>query len=211
MDAMLRKALRKHNGLRQQLDNMLLGDNGDEVETELKKFLTKRPCWIPVVEKPKLVSNLKLTTIDFDSPARLPFNGAVLEVHQGSGIVTLERKADGGYLNGKKLGLFLSEGQKNGSKRGHDLRTELEARGHNVSAKVLDACVEHPEFWPDEWKKDEKGNTLYVFFWDDIFRRPANGDLYVRYGYWGGGKVVSSYDWLDYKWNSSNPSASSAS
>jgi len=45
MESMLREALRKHNGLRQQLDNMLLGEEGDVVEAELKKFVTMRPCW----------------------------------------------------------------------------------------------------------------------------------------------------------------------
>ncbi|MFA6416500.1 MAG: hypothetical protein WCW56_03395 [Candidatus Paceibacterota bacterium] len=56
MDAMLRKALRKYNGLRQQLDNVLLGEDGDVWEAELKNFLAKRPCWIKscvVVEPPK--------------------------------------------------------------------------------------------------------------------------------------------------------------
>jgi hypothetical protein len=45
MDTMLRLALRKYNRLRQQVDNMLLGDEGDVVETELRKFVAKRPCW----------------------------------------------------------------------------------------------------------------------------------------------------------------------
>lgn len=45
MDIILRKALRKYNGLRQQLDNVLLGDDGDLWEAELKKFIAKRPCW----------------------------------------------------------------------------------------------------------------------------------------------------------------------
>ena len=50
MNSMLRKALRKHNGLRQQVENMLLGDDGDEVEAELRNFVAKRPCWVPITE-----------------------------------------------------------------------------------------------------------------------------------------------------------------
>jgi hypothetical protein len=46
MDPMLRKALRKYSGLRQQLENVLLGEEGDAWEAELKKFLAKRPCWV---------------------------------------------------------------------------------------------------------------------------------------------------------------------
>ncbi len=45
MDPMLRKALRKYSGLRQQLENVLLGDEGDIWEAEMKNFLAKRPCW----------------------------------------------------------------------------------------------------------------------------------------------------------------------
>ncbi len=42
------------------------------------------------------------------------------------------------------------------------------------------------------------------------FRNPANDNLYVRYGYWNEGKVVSNYNWLDNDWNGNNPAASSA-
>jgi hypothetical protein len=45
MDAMLRIALGKYTRLRQQVENVLLGDEGDKWESELKKFLAKRPCW----------------------------------------------------------------------------------------------------------------------------------------------------------------------
>ena len=52
MDAMLRKALRKYSGLRQQVDNVLFGDDGDTWESELEKFLAKRPCWTGDQKKP---------------------------------------------------------------------------------------------------------------------------------------------------------------
>lgn len=150
--------------------------------------------------------------IDLGAAARLPFSGAEVEVHRGSGVVKLERRADGLYLNDKKLGLFRSRKQKKGSSvGGHDLRKELKGRGNNVSAKVLDYLVAHPELWPEEWKKDEDGNTLYVFFWDDIFRSPAHGGLCVRCGDWHDGEVVSFYDWLDGGWHGNDPAASSAS
>lgn len=149
--------------------------------------------------------------IDLGSTAQLPFNGAMVEVHRGTGVAKLERRTDGVYLDGKKLGLFRSSKQFAHSIGGHDLRKELEARGNNLSAKVLDHFVAHPELWPEEWKKDENGNTLYVFFWDDIFRNPADGFLYVRYGYWHDGKVVSRYDWLGNYWDSDDPSATLAS
>lgn len=48
MDTMLREALRKHRGLRQQVENVLLGEDSDIWEAELKKFVAKRPCWVNV-------------------------------------------------------------------------------------------------------------------------------------------------------------------
>jgi hypothetical protein len=47
MESMLKNALRKHHALRNQLENMLLGDDSDEVERQLKNFVAKRPCWVP--------------------------------------------------------------------------------------------------------------------------------------------------------------------
>lgn len=46
MEKVLRNALLKYNGLRQQLDNVLLGEEGDVWEAQLKNFLAKRPCWV---------------------------------------------------------------------------------------------------------------------------------------------------------------------
>ena len=40
------------------------------------------------------------------------------------------------------------------------------------------------------------------------FRNPSNDNLYVRYGYWKKGRVVSNYNWLDNDWNGNNPAAS---
>lgn len=53
MNAMLRTALRKFNGLLHQLEVNLLCDDGDTWETELKKFLRKEPCWQKVVKTTK--------------------------------------------------------------------------------------------------------------------------------------------------------------
>jgi hypothetical protein len=150
--------------------------------------------------------------LDLSIACKLPFNGAERVSPAKSGVVKLERRNEDLYLDEKKINLFLSSGQQGGSYIvGHELRKELEAKGGNVSAKVLDHLVEHPELWPEAWKKDSQGNTIYVYFWDDIFRSPSDDDLYVRVGCWYEGEVVSGYYWLDRGWSSSNPSASLAS
>lgn len=149
--------------------------------------------------------------IDLAVPCKLPFKGAERVSSAKSGIVKLERRGDDLYIDSKKIELFLSKKQKGGSYIvGHDLRKELEARGGNLSGSVLDHLEAHPELWPEPWKKDDQGNTIYVFFWDDIFRN-SGGSLYVRCGYWDEGGVVSHCSWLDDGWYRRSPSASVAS
>ena len=149
--------------------------------------------------------------IDLSAPCKLPFDGAERVSPTKSGVVKLERRGDDLYLNDKKIELFRSSGQQ-GDRYivGHELRKELEAKGGQISASILDKCVENPALWPESWKKDDQDNTIYVFFWDDIFR-DSNGDLFVRYGYWVGGEVVSNCRWLGRDWGSRHPSASLAS
>ena len=47
---------------------------------------------------------------------------------------------------------------------------------------------------------------------DGIFYkyRDSNGNLYVRYLYWNGGRWVSNYNWLSNDWNGNNPALSLA-
>lgn len=154
-------------------------------------------------------SDLLKRVIDFSVPCKLPFNGAERVKPVKPGISELEKRGGDLCLDGVKLDLFRSENQKGGKViGGHDLRTELEAKGGNLSAKILDECVETPALWPENWEKDDQGNTIYVYFWEDIFRNPTNGDLYVRFGYWHGGRVVSLYNWLGNDWDGINPAAS---
>ncbi len=149
--------------------------------------------------------------IDLSVPCKLSFNEAEWVSLAKSSVVKLERRGNDLYLDGKKINLFFSEKQKSGIHGGHDLRKELEARGGNVSASILDKCVENPALWPESWKKNDQGNTMYVYFWDDIFRHPTDGYLCVRCGCWGGGRVVSGCGWLVDDWLSDSPSASLAS
>lgn len=150
--------------------------------------------------------------IDLGGAAKLPFEGATCEWHSGTGIFKVERRPNGIYLGERKLGgLFRAKEQKKGVIIGHDLRKECERRDDLLPATVLDFMVAHPEFWPEEWKKDAQGNTLYVFFFNDVFRSPAHGNLFVRYGYWLEGEVVSDYGWLGHGFDSNRPVASLAS
>lgn len=135
-----------------------------------------------------------MKTIKLKKP-NLPFSEAVVDYHNNMKS-----------FNPKDLTLHLEPEQKEGSgvyPKGTVLAKRLKERACNAS--VLDHLIEHPELWPEEWK------GKYVYFWGTIFRDPSNGFLYVRYGYWDGGEVVSNYRWLGNGWGSSRPAASLAS
>lgn len=162
--------------------------------------------------------NVKITivkhTVDLGAQPRLPFDTAEVVKHEGKGIVEIELRSDDNlYVDGKKVELFLSERQK-GDKRivGHELRQELED-GDQVllNSNVLDHLYDHPELFPEHWKKDKNGDTRYIFFWGSVFRRPADGSLYTRYLYWSGGELYRRYGLLVRYWDRQNPSASVAS
>ena len=89
MDAMLRKALRKYSGLRQQVDNVLLGDDGDTWESELKMFLAKRPCWTGDQKKP--VPAKKANDIIY---TRLISDGHILNLPASDGSKTIAQAGD---------------------------------------------------------------------------------------------------------------------
>lgn len=149
--------------------------------------------------------------IDLGSLARLPFKGATWLTHRGYGGVKIEKHDDVLYLDGKSLNLFFSRKQQNKEMvEGFELRQEIEKKGDNVSAKVLDYLVDHPELWPENWKKNEQGETLRVFFWDDILCYPLDR-LYVLCGYWDGSKVIQDCRWLGHYWFNSEPAVSYAS
>lgn len=160
-----------------------------------------------------LITDVK-HTVNLGATPRLPFNTAEVVKHEGDGVVEIEFRQDGNlYIDGKKIVLHLSERQK-GNKRtvGHELRQELES-GEQVllNSNVLDYLYDHPELFPEHWKKDENGDTHYIFFWGSIFRDPANGSLFARCLSWSGGGLDRDYSWLDSVWRRQFPSASLAS
>ncbi|MGC9605302.1 MAG: hypothetical protein ABSF56_00885 [Minisyncoccia bacterium] len=149
--------------------------------------------------------------IDCGVDAVIPsgYNWTVEEHHKG-GIVKLERKGPDLYVDGKKIEFYLSKKQRKGSSIvGNDLRKEL-AKMPVLDANVLDYLLKNPHLIPEEWKKDEEGNTRYIFFWGTIYRR-AGGGLFVRFLFWDDDRWLWLFFWLDSFWLSGHPAAVSAS
>jgi hypothetical protein len=139
--------------------------------------------------------------IDLDAA---PFNpwekdGVVIDEHQKSGQWKFDPE---------QVKFHLADGQKNGI-QGHKLRKELQGKPV-FNANLLDYLLAHPELIPEDWKKDENGNTRYIFFWGTIYRL-RDGDLYVRYLYWDGVRWRWSNFWLGHDWHGFRPAALRAS
>src|SRR3989344_5392983 len=153
-------------------------------------------------------TTLNETTIaaNLGASPKLPFNEAEVEQHIGEGWAIVEKRSDGLYLNGRKVVLYLSRRQQNGKLlKGYDLREELTGKPV-LNANLLDALYDNPHLIPEDWKKDDRGNTRFIFFWGTIYRGSA-GSLCVGCLSFGDGSWNRSYCWLDDDWNDNNPAA----
>lgn len=174
---------------------------GDWTNQEVKKlsegtFLAE----VRKVLRGQAVISVPEHLIDCDVDPFLP-DGWKVEEHQKGGALKWDPA---------KVAFHLSSKQK-GDKyiQGHKLREEL--KGKPVyNANLLDYLIKHPHLIPEDWKKDEHGNTRYIFFWGTIYRY-RDGYLCVRSLYWGSGRWDWGHNWLDSAWDSNGPAAVPAS
>ncbi|MFH0892376.1 MAG: hypothetical protein V1867_06365 [Candidatus Falkowbacteria bacterium] len=164
--------------------------------------------------QPKPIERIRVineTTImvNLDAPSNPLLNGAKIEFQIGSSWVKVEKRSDGLYVDDRRVTLHLSERQK-GKKDlpGYELQKELEGKP-TLHPNIMDALFENPYLIPEDWKKDEKGNILYIFFWAVVFRSDF-GSRYVRYFSFNGGWNRNHCS-LEEGWNLSDPAALLAS
>ena len=128
--------------------------------------------------------------VDLDADPFCPDGWAVMR-HQKGGKRKFDRNT---------IGLYLADGQKNGSRMvGTDLRDALVSQPVE-NANQLDWYLAHPDQIPEEWK------GKFIFFWGTIYRN-ADGKLCVRCLHWLGGRWDWYYDWLGSGFDSDNPAA----
>jgi hypothetical protein len=134
------------------------------------------------------LSEIKQVThvIDCDADPFLPSDGWRVQEHRKDGVIVWDPS---------KASLYLSKHQK-GDKyiEGNDLRKEL-ADKPTMNANVLDYLLKNPHLIPEDWKKDDRGNTRCIFFWGTVYRHP-DGNRCVRYLYWYDGAWRWRCDWL---------------
>lgn len=138
--------------------------------------------------------NIVKHIIDCDADPFIP-DGWSVEEHKKSGQLE---------FNPEKFEFYLSKNQQKGkSTEGNKLYKELKSK-LVLNANVLDYLIKNPQLIPEDWKKDEDGNTRYIFFWGTIYRH-SDGDLYVRCLGWRGGRWSWGGRWLDRGWCSDDP------
>lgn len=139
-------------------------------------------------------------TIDCDVAPFVP-DGWKVEEHKKGGQFVFDPA---------KVKLYLSPNQRGGKViEGNKLRKEL-ANEPVLNANVLDYLLAHPGLIPVDWKKDEQGNTRYIFFLGTIYRF-SDGRLYVRCLYWNGDAWDWNNSWLSNDWDDHYPAALLAS
>ena len=158
--------------------------------------------------KPERIRVINETTImvNLDAPPRLPFNGSQIESQVGSGWVKVEKRDDVLYVDGHKIILYLSRKQKREEViKGHALREAL-AKKFVLHPNIMDALIDHPHLIPEDWKKDEKGNTRHIFFWAVIFS-DGRDHFYVRQLYFLWDQWNLEYNYLGNDWRADAPAA----
>jgi hypothetical protein len=131
------------------------------------------------------------TTLDLDAEPKLPFPLASVQSHQKGGIVAIERRPDGLYIASRRVLLHSVEKQVAGI-QGPELRIDL-ASSAVLNVNALHFLIENQEFIPsnEEWRRDEQGDVVMIYFWGTVFRHPS-GDLCVVYMKWDG----TTWDWF---------------
>jgi len=138
--------------------------------------------------------------IDCDADPFVP-SGWTVESHRKGGQFAFDHA---------KIKLYLSPNQRNGKIiNGNKLRKEL-ANEPVLNANVLDYLLKNPNLIPEQRKKDESGNTLYIFFWGTIYRY-SNDDLCVRFMFYSGSLLNYGNSPLDLDWDDNDPAALLAS
>jgi len=166
----------------------------------------------PVAEDATRVVTINETTIvvNLTVAPKLPFNGAEVEDHVGEGWAVVEKRPDGLYVNGRKVVLYLSKRQMNDkSSKGYDLREELTGKPV-LNANLLDALADNTHLIPEDWKKDERGDIRYIFFWATVYRH-SDGYQCVRCLYFSDDEWHRSYIWLGTGFSGGYPAALLAS
>ena len=139
------------------------------------------PLWRPVEGNPNAIE------VNLAADPKRPFPGAKIDWRWGqqTGWVLVEHKDNALCVGGRKVALHLEPEQASGgSLRGYKLFSRLEAKmaGVVLHPNIKSAMMENEHLFPENWKRDEAGNILNIYFWAVGFRY-GQGSRCVGYVY----------------------------
>lgn len=192
------------------LEDKLAGDDGVQWLVALNRFLRKENPW---AEFPLWrVINATTIEVNLDVPSSLSFDGATVEwtTPGQTGWVRVEKKDNQLFVDGRKVDLHITEGQKTArDHQGHNLFWQLKGKAV-LHPNIADALFENPHLFPDSWKLKDQGWTVYVYFWAVGYRH-AGCNICVRCVYFGDAGWSRYFLRLHDYWGSHDPAAVLAS
>ncbi len=144
---------------------------------------------------------------------KLPFIGDFDPVFIGEGWKIITKDCDSRENDLPELDLsqvrfeFCLEGEETYTS-GEERLKRLKAMKHTtrLGGRSFKTCWENRALLPESWKKDEQGNTRYVFF-DGLILEDPHGRRCSLFLCWGGGRWNGDYYWLDDGRDGGYPSA----
>jgi len=210
----LRSGLRKYNALRQQFDAVLLGDESDIFERELRKCLAKRPSFVPA----KKGSRVFILNPQPFVPAEFlglgwslwlgPANGSGIEGRPAIDERSLAlSEVDVASIRFENM---LNEEDGEISVRGEEKILRLKtAKFIRLDARLGRDLLAEPKHETLVWLYRERGITGFDL--PGTVLRDPNGNRYVPCLYRNERRWNWNANWLENDWNRSNPSAVQAS
>jgi len=162
-------------------------DGGESVFVD--EFL--KPLGLRFQEQQRTVYvNRSTIRVNLNVPPKLPFDGAEIEVNNGDGWVTVQKRSGELYVDGCRVKLYLSEDQKDGKIiQGDSLLQKIKDK-RVLHPNILDALMDFPYLIPMKWK------DYHIYFCGVIFRGPEDSEVRIcflhRSGTWR-----EEYNWLN--------------
>jgi len=126
----------------------------------------------------------------------LPFEDATVETNKNGGWVTVQKRANNLYVDGRKVILHQFECQKDDKVVDVDQIYGQVMKLPVLHPNIMDALCEHHHLIPDDWKKDNNGNAISIYFWAVTYL--SDGIVGVRYLYHYNCNWFTSSNYLGY-------------
>jgi hypothetical protein len=185
----------------------LSGDSGPMWWEQLKRFVCKKPCWLPTI--------LRIDrSVKFDPAKFLGEGWSIWKGPPNGDGLEGEEEQDACALALAEIDLaqvrleHMLEGEETWI-QGEDKLERLKKaspRRIRLDARVFQTLWEDQSKIPESWKELTNGNTTFIYFDGTVLRDSSSG-RYVLYLCWDVGQWHWRAHWLENVWRRHDPSA----